>query len=129
VSKNIRLNLLTMESNRPHPRYSKVYLAADWLEQFILDELSFKQDVLFSKSEFAADRKVKAFVFYMLHKYGGLNATRISERYGQSPQYVERLYHWAKNGDWAWERLIEGLLEPYLPITQNEIIRINGINK
>lgn len=106
--------------DRPHIRYKKVLFDENWLEEFLLKKMDWTIDIMFSKSEFAYDRKRRALFFHSLYKYAGLSPTQISIRYASYFEYVDELIVKVRNSSWVDKEKIAFLLEPFLPIKQFE---------
>jgi hypothetical protein len=107
--------------HRPHDRYRKVWFDENWFEDFVLKEMDWSIDLLFSKSEFPHDKRKRGVFFYALHKYCGLSVTNIEQRYGQS--YVGALIAKVRDTTYVDKDKISTIVQPYLPIKQFETYR------
>jgi hypothetical protein len=112
-------------------RYKKVVFHENWLEVLVLDVLGSNEDLLYSKSEFAADRKVRALMFFSLKRYAGMAKTSIASRYRTAPSYVEKLILQASSSPfWNNERSqILDALKNHMPAIQYEQCAEMAMNK
>jgi hypothetical protein len=112
-------------SDRPHPRYRKVFFDADWLEDWVVHVLETKFDMLYSKSEFGRDKAKRAVAYWALIKYGGLAQREVCERYGQQAATVSGLIASVNNNSFATSKAaVIKSLEPFIPVKQaNEMVK------
>lgn len=104
--------------HRPGAHIKKVYFHESWLQDWVLAFLKASPDLLLSKSEFASDRKKRAIVFWLLHKYAGMTYTDIASRFTQSPSVVHQLSIAARDHTWVDKERVIQSLEPFLPLAQ-----------
>lgn len=99
-------------------KYRKVIFDPNWLEDFLLTTTHITEEQIFSKSEFAADRRKRAIIFHSMYRYAQLSHADIGTRYSVDAGIVKALVGIATSKDWEEKTFILDALQPHLPAAQ-----------